>query len=88
MSVPGAGCGMVCETGILLVIETTWEFHSSEGLFGSSIAAQTMQELGKQTSHAALRKSQVVSITSSIPVSHTIPQLAPGVDMLNSPTCR
>ena len=27
----------------------------------------------------------MVSITSSIPVSHTIPQLAPGKDMLNSP---
>ena len=60
--------------------------HSSEGLFGSSIVAQTMQEPGKQTSHAALRNSQVVSITSSIPVSHTIPQPAPGTDMLNSPT--
>ena len=31
-------------------------------------------------------ESQVVSITSSIPVSHTIPQPAPGTDMLNSPT--
>ncbi len=60
--------------------------HSSKGLFGISIAAQTMQEPGKQTSHAALRNSQVVSITSSIPVSHTIPQPAPGMDMLNSPT--
>ena len=47
-----------------------------------------MQGPGKQTSHAALRKSQVVSITSSIPVSHTIPQLAPEADMLNSPTFR
>ena len=28
----------------------------------------------------------MVSITSSIPVSRTIPQLAPGKDMLNSPT--
>ena len=45
-----------------------------------------MQEPGKQTSHAALRNSQVVSITSSIPVSHTIQQPAPGTDMLNSPT--
>ena len=27
----------------------------------------------------------MVSITSSIPVSHNIPQLAPGKDMLNSP---
>ena len=60
--------------------------HPSEGLFGSSIAAQTMQEPGNQTSHAALRNSQVVSITSSIPVSHTIPQPTPGTDMLNSPT--
>ena len=59
--------------------------HPSKGLFGSSIAAQLMQEPGKQTSHAAFRKSQVVSITSSIPVSHTILQLAPGADMLNSP---
>ena len=56
--------------------------HSSEGMFGSSIVAQTMQEPGKQTSHAALRNSQVVSITSSIPVSLTIPQPAPGTDML------
>ena len=47
-----------------------------------------MQGPGKQTSHAALRKSQVVSITSSIPVSHTIPQLAPRADVLNSPTFR
>ena len=31
-------------------------------------------------------ESQVVSITSSIPVLHTIPQLAPGTDMLHSPT--
>ena len=45
-----------------------------------------MQGPGKQTSHAALQKSQVVSITSSIPISHTIPQLALGADMLNSPT--
>ena len=60
--------------------------YSSEGLFGSSIATQTMQGPGKQTSHAASRKSQVVSITSSIPVPHTILQLAPGMDMLTSPT--
>ena len=60
--------------------------YSSEGLFGTSIAAQMMQEPGKQTSHAALRNSQVVSITSSIPVSHIISQLAPGADMLHSPT--
>ena len=60
--------------------------HPPEGLFGSSIATQTMQEPGKQTSHAALRNSQVVSITSSIPVPHTILQLAPGTDMLTSPT--
>src|SRR3954463_5046856 len=60
--------------------------HSSEALSGSTIAAQTIQEPGKQSSHAALRNSQVVSITSSIPVSHTISQPAPGKDMLNSPT--
>ena len=29
MSFPGGSCGMVCETGILLVIETTLEFHSA-----------------------------------------------------------
>ena len=28
MSAPGASCGIVCETGILLVIETTWEFRN------------------------------------------------------------
>ena len=32
MSVPGAGCEMVCKTGILLVIETTWEFRNAERL--------------------------------------------------------
>ena len=32
MSVPGAGCGMVCETGILLVIETTWELRNAAWL--------------------------------------------------------
>ena len=45
-----------------------------------------MQGPGKQTSHAALRNSQVVSITNSIPASRTIPRLAPGTDMLTSPT--
>ena len=29
MSVPGAGFGMVSETGILLMIETTWEFRNA-----------------------------------------------------------
>ena len=28
MSAPGASYGIVCETGILLVIETTWEFRN------------------------------------------------------------
>ena len=28
MSFPGASCGMLCEIGMLLVIETTLEFHS------------------------------------------------------------
>ena len=51
--------------------------NSLEALSGSTIAEQTTQELGKQTSHAALWNYQVVSITRSIPVSHTIPQLAP-----------
>ena len=32
MFVPGAGCGMVCKTGILLVIETTWEFRNTAWL--------------------------------------------------------
>ena len=32
MSVPGASCGIVCETGILLMIETTWEFHNAAWL--------------------------------------------------------
>ena len=42
--------------------------HTSDDLFGNSTAAQTMQDLGRQTSHAALWNSQVVSIVSSIPV--------------------
>ena len=29
MSFPGVSCGMLCETGIPLVIETTLEFHSA-----------------------------------------------------------
>ena len=29
MSVPGESCGIVCGTGILLVIETTWEFRNA-----------------------------------------------------------
>ena len=32
MSFPGASCGMVCETGILLVIEATWEFRNAAWL--------------------------------------------------------
>ena len=36
-------------------------------------------------SYVALWNSKVVSITSSIPVSHAILQLAPGKDTLNSP---
>ena len=44
-----------------------------------------MQDLGRQTSHAALWNSQVVFVTSGIPVLNTIPRPAPGQDMLNSP---
>ena len=47
MSVPGAGCEMVCETGILLVIETTWTLDVAFLLpwllhreFGDSTAGQ------------------------------------------------
>src|SRR3954466_14673441 len=32
MSGPGAGREIVCKTGILLVIETTWEFHNAAWL--------------------------------------------------------
>ena len=42
--------------------------HTSDDPFGNSTAAQTMQDPGKQTSHAALWNSQVVSIASSIPI--------------------
>ena len=59
--------------------------HTSDDLFGNSTAAQTMQDPGRQTSHAALWNSQVVSVTSGIPVLNTIPRLAPGQDVLNSP---
>ena len=45
----------------------------------------TMQQPGRQQPTSNV---QVVSITSSIPISHTIPQLALGADMLNSPTFR
>ena len=32
MSWPGAGHGIVLKTGILLAIETTWEFHNAAWL--------------------------------------------------------
>ena len=32
MSAPGASYGILCETGILLVIETTWEFRNAAWL--------------------------------------------------------
>ena len=32
MSGPGASCETVCETGILLVIETSWEFRNAARL--------------------------------------------------------
>ena len=32
MSALGASCRIVCETGILLVIETTWDFHNAAWL--------------------------------------------------------
>ena len=48
---------------------------SQEALSGSRIAEHTMQQPGKQK---ATWSVQVVSITSSIPVLHTIPQPTPG----------
>ena len=48
--------------------------HSPEGLSGSTIAEHTMQQPGKQKATSSV---QVVSITSKIPVLHTVPQLAP-----------
>ena len=32
MSAPGASYGIVCETGILLMIETTWDFRNAAWL--------------------------------------------------------
>ena len=49
--------------------------RSKEALFGSRITEHTMQQPGKQKATSSV---QVVSITSSILVSHIIPQLAPG----------
>ena len=48
---------------------------SQEALSGSRIVEHTMQQPGKQKATSSV---QVVSITSSILVSHIIPQLAPG----------
>ena len=48
---------------------------SQEALSGSRITKHMMQQPGKQK---AMSSVQVVSITSSILVSHIIPQLAPG----------
>ena len=49
MSVPGAGYGMVCETGILLVIETTWEFRMRHGLSASLVLASFVRQLNCRT---------------------------------------
>ena len=49
--------------------------RSQEALSGSRIAEHTMQQPGKQKATSSV---QVVSITSSILVSHIIPQIAPG----------
>ena len=46
MSVSGAGYGMVCETGILLVIATTWEFRTAAWLVyfpGSCIVCSAIE---------------------------------------------
>ena len=54
--------------GFLLFFLLFSGLHTSDDPFGNSTAAQTMQDPGKQTSHAPLWNSQVVTIARSIPV--------------------
>src|SRR3954467_6705991 len=52
MSWPGAGRGIVFKTGILLVIETTWEFHSAAWLVcfpGSCIVCAAVELLNRSS---------------------------------------
>src|SRR3954468_6200705 len=56
--------------------------HHPEGLSGNTIAEHMMQQPRRQK---ATSNSQVVSITSKIPVLHTVPQLALEGDLSNSP---
>src|SRR3954471_22264157 len=49
MSGPGAGRGIVCKTGILLVIETTWEFHNAAWLVCYLDLASFVRQLNCRT---------------------------------------
>ena len=45
VSFPGASCGMVCETGILLVIATTLEFHSTAWFSAPLVVVSLVRQL-------------------------------------------
>ena len=51
MSWPGAGHGIVFKTGILLVIETTWEFHNAAWLVCLPDLASFVRYLNCRTGH-------------------------------------
>src|SRR3954466_827278 len=51
MSWPGAGRGIVFKTGILLVIETTWEFHNAAWLICFPGSCIVCAQLNCQTGH-------------------------------------
>ena len=84
MSVPGAGCGMVSETGIVLVIETTWEFRNVAWLvcFPGSCIVYAAIELPnrpseehifvKKKSNAKIERSYALFIKKGCDQSRTI----------------
>ena len=63
MSVPGAGCGMVCKTGVLLMIETTWEFRDATWLVASLVLASFVRQLNYRT---GLLKSGVLIVSVNL----------------------
>ena len=59
MSFLGASCGMLCETGILLVIETSLEFCSAAQLSAPLVVVSFVRQLYCRT---GLPKSGVLKV--------------------------
>src|SRR3954466_15329860 len=68
MSLLGACYGMICKTGILLVIETTLEFHSAAWFSSSLVLASFVRQL-----YSRLRPSEEWSPESKIKVRNRQP---------------